>query len=272
VLLAYAGGVGFAGWLFVRVLREAERGVAEAMGVPPTDRPGALTGALLERGDIDAILGPLTGGRVGIELLHEPLIALWAGAAAQALLPVVVLFTAAGSVGAQVSNRAIRYLACRTGRAQIGLGKLVGQLLVAGTAAVIGAAVVWVLAMVLMVEQPPVATAWALADRASRALAYTLPWCGIGMAVSMWVPSANAARAVAAVLFLAMNIGAGLLDELVDDSFAGRLADLGLLLLPPDTWSLFWTVGDAPAGVARCVVLGLAFYALGHARFARVDL
>ncbi|MFZ5479845.1 MAG: ABC transporter permease subunit [Myxococcota bacterium] len=274
VLLAYAGGVAVATWLFTEILRHMEEPLAESMGVPPTKRPGAMMNTLLERGKLDELLEPVTGADGVAHLLDEPVLALWTGAVAMALLPMVLLFSASGSVAGEVRTRSIRYLLCRTGRLQIGLGKLAGQLLLALVAAVLGSIVAWGMGMTLMVGNPPIELAAALVSRTGRACVYALPFAGLGLAVSQVVPSPNGARALAVMVFGLMSWATAWLGDHVGPDTAGRLADLAMLFYAPATWDDFWSAEPGTVGIAaaQCVVLSVVYYAAGHGVFARRDL
>ena len=274
VLLAYAGGIGVSSWLLVEILHQLETSAAAAMGVPATDKPGAMASTLLGNGELKDLLEPIVGGGQVDALLSRPILALWTGAAAMALLPLVLLFSSSGSIATEVRSRSIRYLLCRTGRLQIGLGKLFGQLLLALVAAIIGGAVAWTMGMTMMVGNPPVALALELANRTLRACAYALPFAGLGLAASQIVASPNGARFLAAAAMVAMPIVAWQLDEHVGPDLLGRLADLAGLFVATTTWQDLWSTDAATLqiAVARCVGLAVIYYAAGHAVFVRKDL
>lgn len=275
VILAYLGGLGFANWVLVEILTEMEAGLAETMGLPPTERPGALVGELLADGRLTDLLAPMAGGRsAALELLSLPLPALWAGGAAMGLLPVVLLFTSAGSVSAEVRSRSVRYLACRVERLPMGLGKLLGQVALGAVAAALGIALSWGMAMGLMVGNDPVALAAALVARTGWALAYALPYVGLGLAISQVIANPNAARVVAGLAFVAGHWLAVWLRHHSGLDLPGRLADLGVLLLAPSLWRELWSPEPlaAAAAAARGLVLGIGYYAVGHALFVRRDL
>lgn len=275
VLLAYAGGIAFSTWLFVKALSNAEEVAAGTLGVPSTARPGAMMGTFLENPDLARVVGQMAGGGTDVtELLKEPLLGLWTGVATMALLPLVLVFSASGSIASEVKSRSVRYLLCRTGRLQIGLGKLAGQLLIALVAAVIGGLVAWGMGMTMMVGNPPLGLALSLVERTARAAVWALPFAGLGLAASQWIPSPNGARVVVAGLVGAMPIAAYWLDLHVGLSLPGRLADLAGLFIATTAWSDFWAT-DLPtfgAAAARSVVLAVVYYSLGHAVFARRDL
>lgn len=274
VLLGYCGGIAFADWMFVELLGQLEASLASTMGVPATKRPGAMVGQLVKDGQLSDVFGAVVGREDVGPLLDRPVLALWTGAAAMVLLPLVMLFSASGSIAGEVRSRSVRYLLCRTGRLQIGLGKLVGQLLLALLAAVLGSVVAWVVGMTLMVGNPPAALALELLNRTVRAAIFALPFAGLGLCASQWVASPNGARFVGGALLAAMAIADAWLGEHVGPDLLGRLADLAVLFLATDTWASLWTTSplDLQVAAARCAGLAVVYYAGGHVVFARKDL
>lgn len=276
VLLTYAGGIGASTWILVRILGRIEEGLAGTLGVPATERPGAMMSTLLANGDLAQLVGPAVGqpDDVVAELLREPVLGLWTGVSSMALLPLVLVFSASASIAAEVKSRSIRYLSCRTGRLQIGLGKLVGQLLIAIVAALLGAVVAWALGMTLMVANPPAALALSLVERTLRAVVWALPFAGLGLLASQWVTNPNGARVLGGGLLLGMAVASGLADEYAGPDTVGRLADLAGLFLATNGWSAFWSTDAAVLAEAmvRGVVLAVVYYAAGHVVFARRDL
>lgn len=275
ILLAYLGAIGFGDYIFIRILREAEASVAAQMMVPATERPGAMLGQVLANGEMLNILGPLVGTKEAAKaLFSEPLLALWAGGLAMIFLPLLMLFSASASVASEVRSRSIRYLLCRTGRLEIGLGKLVGQVLLACVAAGLGIALSMGMGTTMMVQQPPFAMLLALTRHTALACAYALPFAGLGLAISGLVPSPNGARAVAAVAYMAMQIGAALLDDYAGPSTLGRVADIARLFFASTAWQDLWSLDASvlAGAVGRCVILAVAYYAVGHIRFGTRDL
>ncbi|MFN7145807.1 MAG: ABC transporter permease subunit, partial [Myxococcota bacterium] len=207
-------------------------------------------------------------------LLDEPLLALWCGVALMVLLPLVLLFSSAGSIASEVKSRSVRYLLCRTGRLEIGLGKLAGQLLIAIVAAALGGATAWAMVMTLMVGNPPVGLAVALAERTFRAVLWALPFAGLGLMASQWVASPNGARVIAGGLFLAMPTAGWFLGLRADLDVVGRLCDFAGMFVATKAWPDFWSPEPDVLGAAvlRGVVLAVVYYAAGHVVFARRDL
>lgn len=275
VLLAYAGGIAAATWILVQMLKTFEETAASTLGVPATERPGAMMETLLTNPEVTRMVGGIVGpGTDPAKLLEEPLLGLWTGMASMALIPLVLLFSASGSIAGEVKSRSVRYLLCRTGRLQIGLGKLMGQLLIAAVAALIGGAVAWGMGMTLMSGNPPVGLALSILGRTARAALWALPFAGLGLAASQWIPSPNGARVVAAGTLLAMPIAAHWLDESAGITLMGRIADLAGMFIATTTWADFWSLDPAIFGgaVLRSVVLAVLYYSLGHVVFARRDL
>lgn len=275
VLLAYGGGIGGSVWVLSQILLQMEAGLARAMKLPPTEKPGAMLNTLLADGSITDLLAPMVGGEQAAKgLLTQPIPALWAGGAAMLLLPIVLLFTSSGSVSAELKSRSIRYLACRAGRLQIALGKLLGQVFLGGVAAGIGVLVAFTLSMTLIVGNDPLPLLLALSVRSVWAVVYALPYVGIGLAVSQLVANPNGARALGALVFVLLPVLSWLLKEYADTGFVSRLADLGTLFLPNANWGGTWSSDPAVSGAAagRALVMAVAFFTVGYARFERRDL
>jgi ABC-type transport system involved in multi-copper enzyme maturation permease subunit len=275
VILAYAAGIGAACWVLVRILSQLESAAAQTLGVPTTEKPGAMMQRLMDEGQLVELVKGITGNDAeAASLLGEPIVALWAGAAAMALLPLVLVFSTGGSVAAEVRSRSIRYLSCRTGRLEITLGKLAGQLLLGALAALVGAVVAWVLGLTLMVGQPPLALALSLAERSLRALLWSVPFAGLGLAASQLVANPNGARVLAALAVIAMPILDFLAHEHAGTDLLGRLADLGGMFLATRGWSDHWSTDSGVyfGAVLRAAVLAVVYHAIGYTVFTRKDL
>jgi ABC-type transport system involved in multi-copper enzyme maturation permease subunit len=274
-VLAYAAGTAAADYGFIRGLREAERSVALAMGVPPTEKPGALIEAALKSTDLRRFLADLVGSESALDRLTQaPVLSLWSGAVAMVLLPLFVLVGTSTAVSSEVESRSIRFLALRTERLPIVLGKLGGQLAIAVLAALSGVLVAEVAGLTLMVQQPAASLAGYALLHAGRGIIYALPFAALGMAVSQWVPRANPARLATMLAMVAVLVAHAWLDEVADATALGRLADLARTLLPGFGWSDLWSVDPLAFSLAaaRCGVISLAWLALGYVRFDRRDL
>lgn len=279
-LLGWAGIVVAANGLFLWVLHEIEAAMAGALGVPTTDRPGAMLGKMMEEGELDGVARMIGGSENVSFLLQQPILVLWAGAVMMMLLPEFLLIASAASVAAEVQNRAIRYLACRTGRLQIGLGKLLGQVGLALLALGIGVGLSAGMGLFLMVGQPVGGTVGGLLARVPAILAFSLPALGLGLGASMAARTVSGARALALIGFFGSFITyVWLRAELRESTTKGvalweRLADMAMILLFPSNWTALWSPEwpDVLAAVARCAIIGAGCFAAGMAVFGRRDL
>lgn len=275
-LLAYLGGIGFFNALLILILREVEQEAAQALGVLPTERPGAMLSQLQAEGKLDDLVQFLAGDQAGDvrQLLAEPLLCLWATAGAMVLLPSLLVFSSSGTVATEIRSRSIRYLACRTGRLQIVLGKMVGQTGFAAVALAAGGVLTWLMGMLLMVKVPPVGLAMALLGRAPRVLAFTFPAVGLGMLSSQVAGSPNGARVLGVGAWMGMPVLMAWLQHKIGPDTLGRIADLAITLLSTSNWWALWSQqsGEVTAGIGRCVVLGLAYFVVGFLVFRRKDL
>ena len=275
LLLGYATATGAAHWGFVQGLKELEGQVAVAMGVSRTERPGALIAEVLKSKDLRHFLGDLVGDSARLDaLLDVPVLALWSGAVAMVLLPVFLMASTSTTVSVELETRSIRFLALRTERLPIVLGKLAGQLVMGALAGLAGVVVTELVGLTLMVQVPPVALATGSLEHMARAMLFALPYAGLGLCVSQWLARANVARVVALVVLVAITIANPVLSAYADASPVGRLADLTRLLLPGTGWGDVWQ--DDPLALAltaaRMVVVTVAWVALGYWRFDRRDL
>ncbi len=275
VILAYLGGIGFSVWLFTEILSEAEARIAETLMVPATKTPGALLPQLLQNGDIRDLLAPLVGGdQAALALLDQPPLGLWVGVFSMGLLPMVLVFTASGTVSAEIRSRSIRFLLVRTGRLEIAVGKLVGQTMLGLVAATLGVGLAWGMGMVMMTGNDPVALAVTLATRCAWSCVFAIPFVGLAMGASLLVGNPNGARVFAALTFFAMPMCGAILTHYSGPDFAGRLCDLALLAIPMRYWTEFWSTDLTVqlTATGRSVILATLYFALGFARFQRRDL
>jgi len=245
------------------------------MHVGTTRKPGALVAELAHNGQLTRLLEDWVGDdRAARALLTQPPLAIVASVAAMFLLPAVFLFTCPGSIASEVSTRSIRYLACRTDRLAIGLGKLVGQLAVGGVAALMGVALTLVLGEVWMIEVPLVASLLTLVRYAASALAFAMPYAALGIACSALVSNANGARAVAfAITIASFVLHSYLASEWLGDA-PNVVAEVVRLFLPHDAFFAYWSPDPLVRASAfgRGIILAILFHAIAQARLDRRDV
>ena len=275
MVVTYAATTAAAHWAFVQGLNQAESAAALTMGVPATSRPGTLTEAALESEGLREFLVGVVGSESVLErLASAPLLGLWSGVVAMVLLPLFLLFGTSACVASEVESKSIRFLALRTERLPIVLGKGLGQLGMAAVAALAGVLVTEAVGLLLMVEQPPLRLLLTAFEQALRALVYALPFAGLGLCVSQWIGRAHAARAVGILALLVIVIGDAVLKAYSSPQPLGRIADIARLALPGQGWTEMWEtdLGALAAGASRLMVVTLAWVALGTLRFDRRDL
>lgn len=275
VILAYLGGIGFSVWLFTEILSQAEESLAETLGVPATTRPGSMLPQLLQNGDLRDVFAPFVGGdEQAMALLSQPVLGLWVGVFSMGLLPMVLVFTASGTVSAEVRSRSIRFLLVRTGRLEIAFGKLFGQLFLGACAAVLGVLLAWGMGLTMMSGNDPIALMTTLWVRTFWSGLFALPFLGLALGASLLVGNPNGARVLASLTFFFMPMAAAVLKHWSGPDTLGRICDMLILAIPTRYWADFWSTNSSDLAFAsgRSVLLAVVFFALGFARFQRRDL
>lgn len=269
-LVANLGGC----WLFIQGVGEIEAQVAETMGVATTRWPGTLMEQVRQSEQMVDLVKFLVGGgeEQARRLLELPVLAIFQLWLALVLVPFMAATTSSESVALDVGSRAIRYEALRTGRAELVAGRFVGQLLLTTVATAAALAGAWVMGMCCMAAQSPVELALGLLVLGPRAVAWSLPFIGVGMAASQLTASSAWARVLALVAAAGSYVVYGLC-QLPDDLPWTVLADVVEPLLP-QAWSAgFWSMDAGWLGSAlACAGLGAGITALGYLRFAARDL
>jgi hypothetical protein len=223
------------GWIFTRILLEMERAAARTLGVPITDRPGAMLDTLKGRGDLQDVLRGLIGdAELASWAIDLPILSIYTFWLGLAVVPFLAAAAGAEVVSPDIRDRSIRFELVRTGRLELVLGRLAGQALLVAVGLLVGFTGVWVLAMTAMVEQPPVQQATTLLLFAPRLWVWSLPWLGLGVACSQLTGTVNLARALALAGVASGLIGYALTKFLV----APHLPMLADVLLPvlPSSW------------------------------------
>lgn len=259
--------------LFVGVLKSMENALAVQLGVPPTDRPGAMLGQLLENGTLREMLSDMVGDPATARaVLDQPVMALFHFWICLLLCPFFAATSAAECVSVDLASRAIRYEVVRTGRLEVVMGRFLGQVLLTLVACGVAVAGTWIVGVTRMVGQEPLALLLSILAYTPRVMAWTVPFIGMGVAASQLTTSPAWAR----VLSLGASAGTwmawGLALAHVDRSW-GWACDI-LLLALPQGWMLdLWRPDGRWLFTALvCGAMGLAAVGAGFLRFARRDL
>ena len=174
-----------AAFVFVGLLWVLEAELASTLGVPTTDRPGAMTGRLMESGELRRMLEAMIGEEDLVDaVLWHPVLALFHLWFCLLLGPFFATTSAAECIAVDNRTRALRFEVLRTGRLELVMGRFIGQVLltsIAFTAAVLGP---WIVGVFFMVGNDPLHLAGSLLWLTPRALAFSLPFVGVGVAAS----------------------------------------------------------------------------------------
>lgn len=268
-LIANVGGA----YLFILALAQAEQSLATELHVATTEWPGALTEQLRKSDQLLEMLETLVGNKAtAMALLDSPFLAvfqLWQGFV---LIPFLASTAASETIAADVRTRAVRFEVMRTGRAELVAGRMLGQIGLSLVATCVALAGVWVLGMTCMVQQDPFGLAWGLWTLGLRAVVFSVPFVGLGIAAS----ELTASPAWARVLALGGTAGSWVLygvASAADEAPWTTLADLVLPVLPQTWLEGLWQPGAGLlASTAVCLGLGVVVAAVGYVRFARRDL
>lgn len=259
-------------YIYVRILWFIEAGLAETLGVPMTDKPGTMMNELLDNGELQRMVAEMSGNPAAVDyVLSWPLLAFWGLWIGILLLPFLATSAAAECISIDMSTRALRFEALRTGRAELVLGRFLGQVMLTGLAATCGLFGAWVVGMTQMVGNDPFMLAYGLAAMGLRAWLFGLPFIGIGVAFSQFTASPNWARVLALGTTAISWIATGIAVEFRDSRW-GWLSDLALQILPQGWLDGLYTPREWMLSGLVYIALSLCAVGLGFIRFGRRDL
>jgi ABC-type transport system involved in multi-copper enzyme maturation permease subunit len=185
-------------WVFTKILSGLENSAAQALGVPATDRPGAMLGVLRDRDEFRRLIGGMLPDPSLLEwALDLPYLSIGHFWIALGTLPFLAAAAGAEVLSGDIKNRSLRYEVVRTGRLEIVGGRFLGQALLIFLAVLVANSGTWIMAMTAMVDQPPVRQMATLMAFTPRLCAWSLPFLGLGIACSMLTSTTNTARALA---------------------------------------------------------------------------
>lgn len=208
LLIVYLLGSMAAAGLFIAILSEVESALAGSLSVAETDRPGAMTQALMESEQMVDIAAGLVGDRaLGEELVSIPPIALFYGWLSLTFVPLLVAFTSADAISSELASGSVRFVLFRTDRLHWALGKLGGQTLLMTVGILGGALGVWVIGFFSLSSFAPAATALWLLALSMRASIYGFTFLGLTLGVSQVNRSSHGSRALALLVVIALGVG-----------------------------------------------------------------
>jgi len=244
-------------WVFTRVLGEFENAAAQALGVPPTHKPGAMYAVLQEREHFIKFMTEIVNSADRVEWAFSlPFLSVTHFYLLLGTLPFLAAAAGAEVLAGDVKDRSLRYEILRTGRIELVMGRFLGQLLLVFVAVMVASTGTWVIAMTCMVEQDPLLQMSTLLALAPRLCAWSVPFLGLGVAFSQVAGTLNGARAMAIGMTILSFIGWGTLHS------PGLLKyDLGVLrhvleaLLPQEYMLDLWGAGSGWLASAAVLLL-----------------
>jgi hypothetical protein len=259
--------------MFAEFVGMLENTLADQLGVPRTDTPGAMLDTLVASDTWREVATELVGSEHLVEhVLRVPPLALFDLWFSFLIVPFFAASAAAECLAIDVGSRAIRFEAGRTGRLELVFGRFLGQVALTAVATFGAALVVWVTGLATMVIDHPLGLLGWLVVFVPRSIVFALPFVGIGVAASEVTASPAWARVLA--------VGGTGLSWLLygfarhgDGNWWEPLCDPGLPILPQGWLRGLWEPGAGWATSALALIaLTFAALSVGYTRFAGRDL
>ncbi len=275
VLLAlYVAGAVAATILFTEVLQEIEEQLAETLLVARTDTPGSLTQAVMESPELLRVLsGLLRDEELAAELVRVPPIALLYGWVALTFGPIFVVLTSSDSIASEIASGSVRFALFRTDRAAWALGKLLGQALMLAASVALGGVAAWITGWARLASFAPIDTALGMVRYAGTSYVFAFTHLGLALGVSQLTRSVPWSRALGLFALIGVFAAHGwLARDDVRESWP-VLAGSARALFPAAHRLDLWRngAGEVLPAIAILLALGVTYFAIGHARFARRD-
>jgi ABC-type transport system involved in multi-copper enzyme maturation permease subunit len=279
MLLHVLGSVASA-LMFVEVLSQIETSLAASLAVPVTDSPGAMSSSLMESDQFRDVVGGLVGDEeLASELVRVPALALFYGAVALFVVPLLVALGSADAIASERATGAARFSFFRTDRTSWAVGKLVGQAVLLAVGLAAGALGVWCVGALQLSGFDATGTALWLVRLGARAWTFGLCWLGITLGISQLTRSVHWSRGLTLVALVVLGAGARILDsrwllrELGQSSPLAVAASTVHGLLPAAQRLELWRpdLADRLPAVAILLAVGAAGFSLGHRRLLRSD-
>jgi len=260
--------------MFVGLLSILENSMAQALGVPATRFPGAMTNKLLEDGeDLRQVVDAMVGAPELLDhVLQYPVLAIFFLFMASRVTPFLAAMTSSECISVDMGNRAVRFEVVRTGRLEWVVGRFVGQAFLSFVAVLLATFGVWLIGMLLMVGNQPLWLAWGLLGMSLRVWVFCLPFVGFGVACSQMTTSSAWARVLSiggvAIGWILWRVGAYYAAE-----WDSILLEVVLQAFPWAWMGGLWEPGLGGIGtVVVCLAMATTAVGLGFLRFARRDL
>lgn len=273
-LVLYVAGAVASTILFTEVLQEVEEQLAAQLLVARTDTPGSLTQAVMESPELLGVLSRLVRDEeLARELLRVPPVALLYGWVALTFGPIFVVLTSSDAIASEVASGSVRFALFRTDRAAWALGKLLGQAAMLAVGVALGAVAAWITGWARLASFAPLDTALWMVRYAGTSYVFAFAHLGLALGVSQLTRSVPWSRALGLFALAGVFAAHGWLGRDDVREAAPVLADSVRVLFPAahriDLWRT--SASEVLPAVAILVAIGVTYFVIGHARFARRD-
>lgn len=273
LLVLYLFGSVGACAVFVRTLNRIEDALVETIGLTPTSEPGSVTRTLWKSEPFQRIMKRLVGSReLANELLDIPPLGLWYGWLAFTFGPLLIVLMSSPRIAEEVGSASVRFVLFRCSRAAWCAGKFAGQALLLLAALLAGAVGAWGVGFAKMAYFDPVSSAYWMFIFSIKAWVYGIPFLGLALGVSQWTRSPVIATGCSFVGMVGVATLAGVSRHWRGEGWR-RVLDITYLITPGGHKRGLWypdAVHLAPS-VTMLIVLGIVYFMIGYARFARKD-
>ena len=260
--------------LFVYLLAEIETALAKGLSVAQTDRPGAMTDALMQSEEMLSIAQGLSGDpTLAEQLVSIPPLALFYGWLSLTFVPLLAALTSADTISNELSSGSVRFVLFRTDRLHWVLGKLGGQTLLMIGGILSGALGVWAIGFVTLLSFEPISNGLWLLAFSGRATIYGLTFMGLTLGISQVNRSAHSSRALALLAVMALGMGSVVTGDETVQSYAPILISSIHPLFPGAHSIDLWRpelVNRLPS-ILMLLAMGATYFAAGHVVLSRRD-
>jgi ABC-type transport system involved in multi-copper enzyme maturation permease subunit len=273
-LVLYLAGASLGVALFIHLLSVFESSAAEQLGVPTTERPGAMTDEVHDSPWFRDFVGELADDpELADALIDIPPLALFFGWMSLTFVPLLAVLFSSDAIASELASGSVRFSLLRVDRLSWATGKLLAQALLMGVGILASACATYLIGLSSLNGVAAGDTALWLLWMSGRAWLYGWAFLGLALAASQVTRSVNGSRALGLFALSAVGLAGMLLGGEVAVETAPNLAPALHLLLPGahqiDLWRSTWW--DRLPGSVMLLALGLAYFGLGHLYFRNRD-
>lgn len=274
VILLYLGAALLTMNGFLSILLRLENELAELLGLPAAQQPGAVVDALWRSDRFrQMVAGAVRSESLVSELVgHSPVVLVFAGLAFF-YTPILVALVAPVRLAEELANGTVRYVTVRASRLSWTLGKFAGQALLFAIALFSSAVGAWLLTRYRMSASDAWTQAQGLFIWSLRIWVYGFAFLGLLMGVAHWTRSPSRSTAIALMTVFGLSLLAWALDRYQGDGIR-QLFPVVSQFLPQAYRMDLWRASYAhvlPAALAL-IALGFCYLLIGYSVFRRRDL